>query len=252
MQQEQKPLVTSIAAGVLVVIVGFVVIGRWYQRTPDVQPSTDTTVAGVALTVMSISSSTASTTIRGEYPRFTTIPALNAEVERYVQTSLTEFARTTVADREARRELQASGETVTDIDYIFDLRWEPTQINERYVSFLLRVSAYEGGANMRLDTIAFNWDVVANKPVSLVSLFDNDPGYLDRIAVFTRQALAFQLEGATSEEFLDAGTAPVLDNFARFTFTDDAVRFVFSKYAVAPGAAGEPEVVMPRTATTGL
>lgn len=53
-------------------------------------------------------------------------------------------------------------------------------------------------------------------------------------------------DGGT-EEMLEEGTAPTLENYKNFTFNQDSLTIYFQKYQVAPGASGSQKVVLYRS-----
>ncbi len=134
------------------------------------------------------------------------------------------------------------------------------QANSKYISFLLSISGYSGGAHGYQNLYSFNYDVAAGKEVTLQDLFPNDSKYLNTISNFTRKDLEAQLRQrlevktkADEQNFkegtlpmLKEGTTASLENFKVFTFTPEAVAIYFVEYQVAPYAAGESTVVIPR------
>ncbi len=244
MQAEKKPLYASLAAAALVLIVGFAVIGRWQSvsRGPAGGPApsaTSTDSAGLAVEVVTRASSTDQQKVSIEYPRFPSSPELTRRVESFVDETEREFAKTVAADAEARGETGAS-----PVQYALYVTWEHAQLNREYASFILHVYAFEGGAHGRDELRSFNWNLETGRPVALLDLFPR--GSLQGIADYARNVLGSMLGENTSAEFLDSGTAPNEDNYQWYTFTDDAVTVYFPRYQVAPGAAGEQKVTIPR------
>ena len=257
MQIENKTLYTSLAAAALVALAAFAVIGRWDSRTgvrqsggqqasSTGQAPDGTGSSTVRMEIATLSSSTPVYVIRAEYPRFPDLPDLTRQVDAFVAEQSQQFAKNATDNWEARNATLRPGETPTDFQFSLDLTWQPAQVNGRYVSFLMRVDAFEGGANVRQELQAFNWDSGKNQEATLASLFGDDPSYLARVSAYARQVLKANLGDSTTDAFLDDGTKPAIASFKAFTFTDDAISLFFPKYQVAPGAAGEQRVVMPR------
>lgn len=255
MQIDNKKIYTGLAAAALVAIAAFAVIGRWDNRTSVTNPqgnqgtSTSTesrATTTVGMEVVTITSSSKIMVIRAEYPRFPDVTGITQQIDSYVAEQINLFRDNALESFEARNATLQPGETPTDYQYSLDLSWESAQINGRFISVLMRVDAFEGGANVRQEARAFNWDVQGDKEVTLAALFNDDASYLARISEYTAQVLKGTLNDSSIDAMIDDGTAPSLNNFQSFTFTDDAIIFVFPKYQVAPGAAGEQKVVMPR------
>lgn len=253
MQEEKKPIYTAIAAGALVVIVALALYNAWGNNKqvvndPGQSTSTPTTAGTLKMEVVTIASTTDLADIRVEYPRFADAPELTKQIERYAEDSIAEFTLNYLANDKARKETTPEGETFVKTQYLLDISWEHAQLNERYVSFIMHLYAFDGGANGRQVPRSFNWDMQSQRDVPLAALFSNDENYLQRISTYTRQVLQGELGDSTSQEFLVDGTQPIAANFQWYTFTDQAVTVYFPKYQVAPGAAGEQQVTIPRDA----
>ena len=128
----------------------------------------------------------------------------------------------------------------------FYTTWAPVQVNKNYISFLLRLGGYVGGAHGYENLASFNYDVTAEKEIALSDLFPEDPDYLKTISEFVRRDLRRQLGNNANEDILLAGTEPNAENFSVFTLLPGSVTFYFVEYQVAPYAAGSSKVVMPR------
>ncbi len=252
---QDKKIYTSLAAAALVLIVVFVIAGRW-PGTTDItgtpqeprgnETASSTPEGSLNVEVVTISRDTPLYTIRVEHPRFASAPALTSEVDAYVKDTVEQFIQNVQENDDARRETMPEGEDAGSFVYSLTLNWKPSQLNSKYVSFAMHADVFEGGANLRQEVKTFNYDVQAKRAVTLADLFPGDASYLQRVSEYTRQVLAGNLGENTSEDFLLTGTRPTLDSFAWFTFTEDLITFTFPKYQVAPGAAGEQSVTMPR------
>jgi hypothetical protein len=184
--------------------------------------------------------------IHVEYPRFVGAPLLTQQIDQYIKDSVADFTKTVAANDKARKDTAEPGAPAPKFQYNLDISWEPAQLNRTYISFIIRLSAFEGGANSRQELRSFAWDFSKQQEVTLSSLFNGDPGYLQNISTYSRQVLKGNLGENTNDEFLTDGTKPSLQSFQWFTFTDDAITVFFPKYQVAPGVAGEQRVVIPR------
>ena len=188
------------------------------------------------------------------YPRFPLLPdAVNAEVKAFADLEIAHFKKTARENREARIATLPERERDSFIPepYYFSLAWSPAQISDDYVSFILRMYAYEGGANGREEIATWNYDMKRRRAVSYEDLFPEEGGnHLEKLSKAAREFLigqfGFELEGGAALEMLEEGTEPTEENFRHFTFTDEAVTVYFEKYQVAPGSFGELRVVIPR------
>lgn len=143
------------------------------------------------------------------------------------------------------------------LDYVY----EPRYVGPVYVSFLVNIFTYQGGAHPNLEFATMTRDREINQPVTLTDLFlDAGEGSTALVAIsdYAISELARQKEQQTGEpvdlvsaEWLDA-VAPRPENFERFTFEPAreqglvaGLSFHFPPYAVGPYAAGPYEVFVP-------
>ncbi|OGI90415.1 hypothetical protein A2911_01600 [Candidatus Nomurabacteria bacterium RIFCSPLOWO2_01_FULL_40_15] len=130
--------------------------------------------------------------------------------------------------------------------YEFNSSWTPVQVNESFISFLLRFGGYTGGAHGYSSLTSFNYDVKNQKEIALRDLFPSDPNYLKTISGYARKDLRLQFGKNVEEDMLLAGTELDEINFSVFTFTGDEITFYFNQYQVAPYSMGQFTVTMPR------
>ncbi len=147
-----------------------------------------------------------------------------------------------------------------DEKFTISSTYELVQANSNFISALLSVEGYSGGAHGYQNLYSFNYDVKAGKEVVLKDLFPNDSNYLKTISDFSRKELEAQLRKklelknkADENDFKESilptmriGTEPSLENFKVFTFTPSAVTIYFVEYQIGPYSVGESTVVIPR------
>ena len=211
---------------------------------------------GVAAHVISIRDTTSSQLykITGEYPQFDAAASnVNVAIANYVSSALTQFKSDAVANQQAREATMPAGlkDALPPQSFYFTTNWEPEQINSRYISIIVRIEYFDGGANETQLLKTFNYDVTNKKIMSLADLFPNVPNYLSQIAQLSQQELTSSLtnasQGHLALDILKEGTAPTSDNYANFTFNDDVVSIYFPKYQVAPGVFGEQKTGIVRS-----
>ena len=147
-----------------------------------------------------------------------------------------------------------------DEKFSFTSSYKVVQANNDFISVLVSISGYSGGAHGYQNLHTFNYDVKAGKEITLQQLFPNDSNYLKTISEFSRKDLQVQLKKkleiktkADEQNFKEViipmlidGTTAVLENFTIFTFTPDAVTIYFVEYQIGPYSVGESTVVIPR------
>jgi len=180
---------------------------------------------------------TADATFDVVYPEFRNAPDLNSSIEEFVMGAI----ETHTSDAEETRKIMTDGDK-----FPFYTSWTPVQVNEDYISFVLRLGGYLGGAHDFHAIASFNYDVKGKSEVALRDLFPNDPNYLKTISNFARKELRAKFGKNANEDMLLAGTEPTLENFSVFTILPDSTTFYFGEYQVAPYALGESKVALPR------
>lgn len=199
------------------------------------------------------------------YPQFTGVDAsFNKKIDDFVQARIAEHVKNAQDNWQARHETDPENipavPTANDEKFQFSVKYDISQVNNSTISILIRYGGYEGGAHGYEGIEAFNYNVVAQKEITLQDLFPNDKNYLVTISKFTRNDITNRLKadaitnGATLanwEDYVDVkmineGTSPNIANFLAFTFTDETIIFHFPEYQVGPYVLGQVDVVMPR------
>ena len=209
----------------------------------------------INLSIYSIKESTKLFNISAEYPQIDKVkPESNDKIRSLVEGKIGDFKKTSESNWKARKETSAPDENLGEYPekpFYFDISWEPVQLNSKYISFVLHLDFFEGGANANQVVSAFNYDLLNNKEMTLKDLLGDYPDYLKTISDYSIRELESNItaEGNADilKEMINAGAGPKEDNFRNFTFTDRAINLHFSKYDVLPGYFGEQEVHIPRS-----
>ncbi|MGC9603522.1 MAG: DUF3298 domain-containing protein [Minisyncoccia bacterium] len=188
--------------------------------------------------------------IDAEYPQFGGAPAsFNSEIADFVNNRITEFKKASAENWQARQDTRPAGEPKQEFPaqpFYFESNWEPEQLNQNYISSIVRFSEYIGGANENQNLRTFNYDFVDKREVALADVFPGVPDYLQKISDIVRSSLTSQLDAASNghvaTDILNQGTEPTEENFSNFVFNDNVITFYFPKYQVAPGVFGEQYV----------
>ncbi|HSW73739.1 MAG TPA: DUF3298 and DUF4163 domain-containing protein [Candidatus Limnocylindria bacterium] len=122
------------------------------------------------------------------------------------------------------------------VDYIL------AQNNEDYVSGILTFQVYGGGAHGCSYRVCFNYDVEKQKKLML-SHFISSKEELEKLSNCCREKLISE-HALERDEWLLDGTAPKMNNFAKFTFTKEALTVYFDEYQVCCYALGAPKVTI--------
>lgn len=163
----------------------------------------------------------------------------NDHVENFI-TQLQEELKVQIADYAAL--LAGSSDENTDEDFLYEftVRNEVFTATEKYVSLLLSVYVYTGGAHGAHDLYAFNFDVRNGKFLENSALLS----YLQAPAIDKAIADNFtNPEGCFNE-------APALENATAVNFTADSFVFSYKHYVLGPYSCGMGRVKVP-TASLG-
>lgn len=192
--------------------------------------------------------------ISGSYPSFPQASdRFNATIKNDVELGISEFIKTANMDYEGRlgaegdaflKEFQGSG------IYNYSVRYEVIQSNEQFISVVMYIEGYSGGAHGYHVVNTYNYDVAKDKTLGLVDVYPVAGG-LKAIAELSRAELEkkFKEDGVYDDQFLDMmreGTNPAEAlNFARFSFDGKNVYVHFTEYQVAPYVYGSPKITLP-------
>ncbi len=133
----------------------------------------------------------------------------------------------------------------------FTLSWRPAQLSPQRISVLLEGYQYTGGANGMPLLASFTWDSTETRFTTLEDLFSEQADAYEYVSAYAREELTGRLctpesdPDGTVRRMIEAGTAPLPENFGVFTVSPDAVTIYFNKYQAAPGSAGVQTVQIP-------
>jgi len=206
-------------------------------------------------------------TVEGVYPQFRNVdPSFNDKIKNTIVIAQSEFENNSKDNWNARRDTSLPQEQISEFpnagDFVFSTDIKYFQVNSDYVSFLIIVSGFSGGAHGYESLYAFNYDVKNAKEINCQEFFTSDPDYLIKLSDYSRKDLLDQFtERLASYEFLNEndykyalqnitemiilGTEPNLENFSIFTLEPGFINLYFSQYQVAPYVYGSQIVKMP-------
>lgn len=198
--------------------------------------------------------------IGGSYPQFAQADAsFNKKIADTITAGVTDFKTSVNADYQAR--LATGGdafqkEFAEGGMYAYEVITDVVQSNDSYISTVIHVEGYSGGAHGFHGVMTFNYDVKNKRELHIT-----DFGTLEDFSEFARNELKekFLKDGnydANVESMMRSGTDPKNpENFQNFTFitvgdvedgsAEDTVTLYFGEYQVAPYVYGEQMVVAP-------
>ena len=127
----------------------------------------------------------------------------------------------------------------------FDFIATPTlaQISPAYVSFIIDIYYFSGGAHGIDQIFAFNYDLKNKKEITITDFAGGQAG-LDKLATLAADQVTSQLQGNgeqlndTIKQLVADGTKSTPDNYKNFTFGYGKLTVYFEQYQAASGSAG--------------
>ncbi len=205
--------------------------------------------------------------VDGVYPEFTHADSsFNDKIRNNIIIAQAEFENNSKENWQARIATKSPNEKIPEFpengDMYFGTKIDYIQVNEKYISILVHVNGFSGGAHGYENLYSYNYDVVNKKELSLKDFFKNDSNYLKTVSDFAKTNLTEQFKNnikradfATDIEWneainsvpismIDEGTRPLLQNFSVFTYEPGMLTLYFNQYQVAPYVYGSQKVKM--------
>lgn len=209
--------------------------------------ASETQADGVRMSIVSISQSDGFYNIQAEYPQFEGAdPAFNQKISSLINGEIENFKKEAKDNFDSRNATMPAGEPVLqspEQPFDFIATWTPAQFNSRYLSFMIDVYYFSGGAHGADQISAFNYDLKNKKEITISDFLGSADG-LDKLAKMAKDQVTSQLQsnGSQMEDFLaqmiQDGTKAVLENYRNFTFGYGKLTVYFEQYQAAPGSAG--------------
>ena len=216
------------------------------------QPS----ISSLPVNIDSIQESDSFLSVYAEYPQFETAdPDFNQEIATLISGKIDSFKKESLDNWKARLDTMPADKPVPkspEQPFEFIASWQAAQLNNEYISLLIKIYYFSGGAHGNEEIYAFNYDIVKKKKIGIEDFFDYPEEALKKISKISAQDITSQLQSRewkiddNLKEMLNQGTAPVFDNFKNFNFDSHNLIIYFQKYQVAPGAVGSLTVTISR------
>jgi len=213
-------------------------------------------ISSLPLNIESIQESDSFFSIQAEYPQFQTAdPNFNQEIATLISGKIDSFKKESLDNWKARLDTMPADEPVPkdpEQPFEFIASWQAAQLNNTYLSLVIKIYYFTGGAHGNEEIHAFNYDIVKKKKIAIEDFFVSSPEALNKISRISAQDITSQLQSRqwkiddNLKEMLNQGTAPVFDNFKNFNFDTYNLIIYFQRYQVAPGAVGSLTVTISR------
>ncbi len=162
-------------------------------------PSPESTLANsLPMAIKSISESDNFFNIIAEYPQFNTVdPAFNEKITKLIETSILDFKKESKDNWEAIKATAPKESPLPENPtepFDFQVSWNPVQINDKYLSFVIDMFYYTGGASGNEEIYAFNYDVANKKEITIVDFLNSSQEYLQKLSQLAIQDINYQLQ----------------------------------------------------------
>lgn len=196
------------------------------------------------------------TNIDISYPYFKQADQVfNSKVEDFIKNRIENHKVTSEENWKTRYQNQTEGYSIPLIPeeenkFYLHSNFEIIQSNPNYISFILTIDSYEGGAHGYVVNVPFNYDIKNKKEILLGDIFSEKIDFLKYLSDESRNYLKGEYitssEGYKNSyeksllEMIEVGTEPKEENFEIFTFTKDKIKIYFAQYQVGPYVIGMP------------
>lgn len=184
----------------------------------------------------SIVSSTKYSKIDIHYPVFSGQDTVNKRIENIVMERKNLFetnAETNWKELDAMVKNSDTKEDVPPLD--FNVSYVTASNNANYISVLLKIYSFEGGAHGYTNLVSVNYD---KKQKKFISIPDIDGYSYESVSEICKANLKKQLAKDLDATWIDDGAAPTADNLNIFTYDGKTLTVYFEQYQVAPYAYG--------------
>ncbi|MBA7711848.1 hypothetical protein ES703_120815 [subsurface metagenome] len=213
-------------------------------------------ISSLPLNIESIQESDSFFRVQAEYPQFETAGTdFNQEIATLISGKIDSFKKESLDNWKARLDTMPADKPVPENPeepFEFIASWQAAQLNNEYLSLLIKIYYFTGGAHGNEEIHTFNYDIVKKKKIGIEDFFVSPQAALKKISRISAQDITSQLQSRqwkiddNLKEMLNQGTAPVFDNFKNFNFDSHNLILYFQKYQVAPGAVGSLTVTISR------
>lgn len=170
------------------------------------------------------------------YPVFADLAIVNDKIEKIITEKFELFDKNAESSwQELNSERKSSGASDETPPFELTIKCEPVTNNKNYISVIINIYTYEGGAHGYTNLVSVNYDKAQKK---FISLPDIDGWSYERASEISRADLRKQFGADAGSVWIDEGTSPTAENFSVFTYDGITLTIYFEQYQVAPYAYG--------------
>jgi hypothetical protein len=194
--------------------------------------------------------------IKANYPQFVAVDQnFNQKIADLISGKVEIFKKDAKDYQQARKETALPGETVSDIPeqpFDFISNWTPVQIGDKYISFVIDIYYFSGGAHGMNEVFALNYDIEQKKEITIEEFLNFSENDLQKISKLAVDGITLQLEekaGGVDESmktWIEDGAGSEWENFKDFNFGENTMIIYFQRYQVAAGSFGPITIIIPK------
>ena len=238
----------------IIVIIIIIILAVWGFckirdiKSPPAAPESSTEENSLSMSVSFIHQKDNFYNIQVEYPQFANVgKAFDEKISSLIISKIETFKKDAKDNYEARKATASLENPLPENpDQPFDFigSWEATQLNDNYISFVVNLYYFVGGAHGATEVYAFNYGLENGKEITILDFLNSSQPALEKLADLSSQNVTSQLEsgGILIDDFLkqmiEDGTEPTQENYKNFNFNYNSLIVYFQQYQVAPGAVG--------------
>jgi hypothetical protein len=250
----KKNILSVIAILIIAAAAVGVIAGVIYCTTKNAKLCEQENLAesGLSMNVSSVHQTDSFYNIQVEYPQFkNTDSAFNKKIADLINGQIDSFKKQSKDNWEARRATAPTESPLPETPeqpFDFIATWEPTQLNENYISFVLNVYYFVGGAHGATEVHGFNYDLKKQKEITILDFLNSLQPALDKLATLAAENVTSQMQRNEVQlddflqQMIQEGTKPTSENYQDFNFNCNSLIIYFQQYQVAPGAVGSVNV----------
>ncbi|MCK9393187.1 MAG: DUF3298 and DUF4163 domain-containing protein [Candidatus Paceibacterota bacterium] len=235
---------------IILALIAGVALGYYYPKNTEKKVIESIQPVAISdnpsITIATINQKDNSFDINAQYPQFTLADSsFNAKISNIINEKISEFKKNSEDNLKAVKETAtAENPAPTDWQFYFKADWTPVQINKDYISFVVNMYYFSGGAHGNNEVYAFNYDLKNKKEITFNDFIGGSQETLKAISslatkdVISQRASFGEPEKTVKKELEEGGTSPDAKNFNEFTFSNDTLTIYYQKYQVGPGALG--------------
>ncbi|GAF79280.1 unnamed protein product, partial [marine sediment metagenome] len=128
-------------------------------------------ISSLPVNIESIQESDSFLSVQAEYPQFQTAdPNFNQEIATLISGKIDSFKKESLDNWKARLDTMPADEPVPknpEQPFEFIVSWQAAQLNNEYLSLLIKIYYFTGGAHGNEEIQAFNYDIVKKKKIGI-------------------------------------------------------------------------------------